>query len=147
MADDKESSYAKVVKSGLKLKGRPPLAKGVRIATRTPREVPAPNSSGHIDESKLLSDHGQMSPESQPAASEALSLDTAEVQLDEDVVKISRMKSMTTAEKTFLIAKAKRRKQWIDKRLSMTHRQRMAAFNAELGKLSEHFDIPKVGPG
>ena len=54
---------------------------------------------------------------------------------------------MTLAEKAFELAKQKRAKKRVDKAVSMTHRERMEAFNLHLGSLSEHMDIPKVGPG
>ena len=53
----------------------------------------------------------------------------------------------TTAQKTFKLAREKRSNQRINEAIQYTHRQRMDKLNAHLGSLSEHFDIPKVGPG
>lgn len=53
----------------------------------------------------------------------------------------------TTAQKTFKLARQKRSNQRINEAIQYTHRQRMDKLNAHLGSLSEHFDIPKVGPG
>lgn len=53
----------------------------------------------------------------------------------------------TAAEKSFRLAKQKRESQRIDSKLKLTHRQKMEMFNKHLASLSEHFDIPKVGPG
>uniref|UniRef100_A0A7S0FDA6 Protein FAM32A n=1 Tax=Pyrodinium bahamense TaxID=73915 RepID=A0A7S0FDA6_9DINO len=59
----------------------------------------------------------------------------------------SAKRGPTTAERAFQLAKDKRTKSRIDECIQYTHRQRMDRFNAHLGSLSEHFDIPKVGPG
>jgi len=53
----------------------------------------------------------------------------------------------TDAEKSFDIAQKKRVEARTLKAVEMTHRERMEKFNLQLGGLSEHFDIPKVGPG
>jgi len=31
--------------------------------------------------------------------------------------------------------------------MKLTHKERVEKFNTDLSKLSEHYDIPKVGPG
>eukprot|EP00920_Eleutheroschizon_duboscqi_P005155 GHVT01011899.1.p1 GENE.GHVT01011899.1~~GHVT01011899.1.p1 ORF type:complete len:231 (+),score=89.33 GHVT01011899.1:1380-2072(+) len=54
---------------------------------------------------------------------------------------------MTPAERAFQVAQVRRQKKKVDERLRLTHRQRMERFNEHLSSLSEHFDIPKVGPG
>jgi len=59
----------------------------------------------------------------------------------------SHKPARTPAEKSFLLAQAKRRDEKTVKSLTQTHRERMETFNQHLGSLSEHFDIPKVGPG
>mmetsp|Transcript_88113 Transcript_88113/g.174868 ORF Transcript_88113/g.174868 Transcript_88113/m.174868 type:complete len:128 (-) Transcript_88113:1-384(-) len=59
----------------------------------------------------------------------------------------SAKRGPTVAEKAFQLAKEKRSKMRIDECITYTHRQRMDRFNIHLGSLSEHFDIPKVGPG
>ncbi|EEA06668.1 uncharacterized protein CMU_013430 [Cryptosporidium muris RN66] len=54
---------------------------------------------------------------------------------------------LTAAEKTFLKIQKQRLQSKIVSRTSMTHRKRVAQFNAKLASLPEHFDMPKVGPG
>ncbi|KAL7068398.1 hypothetical protein ACR3K2_12530 [Cryptosporidium serpentis] len=54
---------------------------------------------------------------------------------------------LTAAEKTFLKIQKRRLQSKIISRTSMTHRERVAQFNAKLASLPEHFDMPKVGPG
>ena len=41
----------------------------------------------------------------------------------------------------------KRMLERIDNKMDTSHRERVQQFNANLSKLPEHFDIPKVGPG
>ncbi|QDZ23556.1 hypothetical protein HOP50_10g60950 [Chloropicon primus] len=53
----------------------------------------------------------------------------------------------TTAEKKFEQKLAKREEEEIAKAAKMTHRERVKEFNEKLANLSEHYDIPKVGPG
>jgi len=53
----------------------------------------------------------------------------------------------TAAERRFDEQMEKREAERIAKMTSKSHRQRVAEFNEHLGKLTEHMDIPKVGPG
>eukprot|EP00922_Rhytidocystis_sp_ex-Travisia-forbesii_P038007 GHVS01056589.1.p1 GENE.GHVS01056589.1~~GHVS01056589.1.p1 ORF type:complete len:147 (+),score=58.35 GHVS01056589.1:285-725(+) len=57
------------------------------------------------------------------------------------------LSSLTPAERSFRLAQQKRESKRVDSRLKLTHRERMERLNAHLASLSEHFDIPKVGPG
>eukprot|EP00922_Rhytidocystis_sp_ex-Travisia-forbesii_P038000 GHVS01056580.1.p1 GENE.GHVS01056580.1~~GHVS01056580.1.p1 ORF type:complete len:149 (-),score=46.37 GHVS01056580.1:255-701(-) len=57
------------------------------------------------------------------------------------------LSGLTPAERSFRLAQQKREHKRVDERLKLTHRQRMERLNAHLASLSEHFDIPKVGPG
>eukprot|EP00382_Lankesteria_abbotti_P004915 CAMPEP_0113846028 /NCGR_PEP_ID=MMETSP0372-20130328/1078_1 /TAXON_ID=340204 /ORGANISM="Lankesteria abbotti" /LENGTH=118 /DNA_ID=CAMNT_0000815123 /DNA_START=167 /DNA_END=523 /DNA_ORIENTATION=- /assembly_acc=CAM_ASM_000359 len=54
---------------------------------------------------------------------------------------------LTSSERSFQLVRRKREQERISKRIEMTHRQRMEKLNSHLATLSEHFDIPKVGPG
>jgi len=53
----------------------------------------------------------------------------------------------TEAEKKFEESQRRRREEKIRKLASMTHKDRVHEFNQKLEALSEHHDIPKVGPG
>ncbi len=55
--------------------------------------------------------------------------------------------TMTAAEAKFLEKRRKQEAVRIEKNASKSHREKVAEFNAALAKLSEHHDIPKVGPG
>ena len=53
----------------------------------------------------------------------------------------------TAAEKRFDERAAKQEAERVKKMASKSHRERVAQFNDYLSNLSEHHDIPKVGPG
>ncbi|CRH02758.1 conserved Plasmodium protein, unknown function [Plasmodium relictum] len=55
--------------------------------------------------------------------------------------------NLTEAEKAYKLVLKKREKQRIEKILQESYRERLQKFNDNLASLSEHFDIPKVGPG
>ena len=53
----------------------------------------------------------------------------------------------TASERAFEERQAKEELRTIAKSAGKTHREKVADFNASLAKLSEHHDIPRVGPG
>ena len=53
----------------------------------------------------------------------------------------------TTAEKRYDEQMQKTQEKLIHKMASKSHRDKVRDFNEYLSKLSEHHDIPKVGPG
>ncbi|KAJ7103345.1 hypothetical protein B0H15DRAFT_811904 [Mycena belliarum] len=53
----------------------------------------------------------------------------------------------TDAEKRFEEAQRRRLAERVAKLANKTHKDRVSEFNAHLESLSEHHDIPKVGPG
>ncbi|KAH9982841.1 hypothetical protein BGW80DRAFT_1265242 [Lactifluus volemus] len=53
----------------------------------------------------------------------------------------------TAAEKRFQEVQRKRLAEKVKKLAGKTHKDRVHEFNAKLEALSEHHDIPKVGPG
>ncbi len=53
----------------------------------------------------------------------------------------------TAAEKRYDEMQAKREREMATKMAAKSHRERVNEFNAYLQNLSEHHDIPKVGPG
>ncbi|SOV80767.1 conserved protein, unknown function [Plasmodium reichenowi] len=55
--------------------------------------------------------------------------------------------NMTESEKAYHLVLKKREKQRIESILKESYRDRLQKFNDNLASLSEHFDIPKVGPG
>lgn len=53
----------------------------------------------------------------------------------------------TPAEQKFEEIWRKRMDERVQKTAAKSHRERVAEFNKKLSELSEHNDIPKVGPG
>jgi protein FAM32A len=53
----------------------------------------------------------------------------------------------TAAEKRYDEKMAKRERERVAKAASKSHRERVNEFNTYLQNLSEHHDIPRVGPG
>jgi protein FAM32A len=53
----------------------------------------------------------------------------------------------TAAERRYDERMEKQQEKIVEKMASKSHRDKVADFNAYLSKLSEHHDIPKVGPG
>jgi protein FAM32A len=57
------------------------------------------------------------------------------------------VRAKTAAELKFEEAQRKRLESKAKEMASKSHKERVAEFNAYLEKLSEHHDMPKVGPG
>lgn len=53
----------------------------------------------------------------------------------------------TPAQLAFEAAQQKKQKEKLPTLAAKSHKEKVAEFNEYLGKLSEHHDIPKVGPG
>ncbi|KAI9307283.1 hypothetical protein BJ944DRAFT_262166 [Cunninghamella echinulata] len=53
----------------------------------------------------------------------------------------------TEAELKFEQIKLQRQMERVSKAAGKSHKERVAEFNNKLEQLSEHYDIPKVGPG
>lgn len=53
----------------------------------------------------------------------------------------------TPAQLAFEAARLKKQQEKLPLLASKSHKEKVAEFNEYLGKLSEHHDIPKVGPG
>jgi len=54
---------------------------------------------------------------------------------------------LTKAEQEFEEAQKRRAADLITKRIAKTHRQTIEEFNKKMANLSEHYDMPRVGPG
>lgn len=53
----------------------------------------------------------------------------------------------TPAQQAFEAAHQKKQQEKLPSLAAKSHKEKVAQFNDYLGKLSEHHDIPKVGPG
>eukprot|EP00437_Effrenium_voratum_P036624 CAMPEP_0181460844 /NCGR_PEP_ID=MMETSP1110-20121109/33558_1 /TAXON_ID=174948 /ORGANISM="Symbiodinium sp., Strain CCMP421" /LENGTH=122 /DNA_ID=CAMNT_0023585423 /DNA_START=39 /DNA_END=407 /DNA_ORIENTATION=+ len=115
--------YDTVIKSGLKLKGGDKSREVGVKATKKKKKT----------EEEALTEQLQANAD-------------AELQEQAELTK-GASQGPTLAQQTFKMAREKRSNQRINEAIQYTHRQRMDKLNAHLGSLSEHFDIPKVGPG
>ena len=59
----------------------------------------------------------------------------------------SYLESMTSAERRYMGQRQKLDMQKMAKTSNKSHRDRLSEFNQYLANMSEHYDIPKVGPG
>mmetsp|Transcript_18777 Transcript_18777/g.37962 ORF Transcript_18777/g.37962 Transcript_18777/m.37962 type:complete len:111 (-) Transcript_18777:139-471(-) len=80
-------------------------------------------------------------------AEEATSVIEKKQKQDDGKDSIKEPEGMTESEKNFLRAKARREALLIEKNIKKTHREKIKEFNEYLGSLTEHNDIPRVGPG
>jgi len=61
--------------------------------------------------------------------------------------KSSVHKYKTPSEISYDMVKKKRVMERIERKLESSHKEKIEKFNKGLSKLSDHFDIPRVGPG
>ena len=54
---------------------------------------------------------------------------------------------MTEAERKLLEIQRERRLKQVQQLARKSHKDKVSEFNSKLAKLSEHHDVPKVGPG
>ncbi|KAK9810241.1 hypothetical protein WJX72_007105 [[Myrmecia] bisecta] len=106
----------------LKLKGADPLKGGVKKKKKKKAESTETNAAGE-DEIKASIEGYKLAPPKEGTD------------------------MRTEAEKKYEAAMTKREAERIKKQASKTHRERVNEFNQYLTNLSEHHDIPKVGPG
>ena len=71
--------------------------------------------------------------------------ETTEVQVE--VLTGSTGKGKTEAELRFEEVERQKQEEILAKRAKKTHRERIADYNEQLKKLTEHNDLPRIGPG
>eukprot|EP01128_Nolandella_sp_AFSM9_P010199 TRINITY_DN7017_c0_g1_i1.p1 TRINITY_DN7017_c0_g1~~TRINITY_DN7017_c0_g1_i1.p1 ORF type:complete len:152 (+),score=54.07 TRINITY_DN7017_c0_g1_i1:82-537(+) len=54
---------------------------------------------------------------------------------------------MTPSQQKFALVQQQRKRRMIEKEVKMSHKEKLASLNKYLEGLTEHNDIPKVGPG
>mmetsp|Transcript_35294 Transcript_35294/g.82401 ORF Transcript_35294/g.82401 Transcript_35294/m.82401 type:complete len:126 (-) Transcript_35294:154-531(-) len=120
-AGGSSGDYGGVVRRGLKLKGSGPLKE---IGAKTKKRKSSTDEE--VEQLKALA-----------------------AQREEEEKQLAKAATLpkTDAEKGKQRMKERRINDSISEAIQFTHRQRMEHFNNHLGSLSEHFDIPKVGPG
>mmetsp|Transcript_135402 Transcript_135402/g.239522 ORF Transcript_135402/g.239522 Transcript_135402/m.239522 type:complete len:121 (+) Transcript_135402:135-497(+) len=117
------SAYSSVIKGGLKLKGKSTLTEvGVKTGGKKKK-------SQHQEEVEALK-----------------ALARQKEAEDAELTKAAN-REPTACEKATKLARETRKQARCDEAIQYTHRERMDRLNKHLCSLSEHFDIPKVGPG
>ncbi|RUS23843.1 hypothetical protein BC938DRAFT_474525 [Jimgerdemannia flammicorona] len=58
-----------------------------------------------------------------------------------------RVVTKTAAELKFEETRRKRQEEKVKKAATKSHKEKVAEFNQKLEEMTEHYDIPKVGPG
>eukprot|EP01054_Gregarina_sp_Poly1_P000870 Gregarina_sp_Poly_1__869@NODE_1207_length_4783_cov_48_825700_g827_i0_p5_GENE_NODE_1207_length_4783_cov_48_825700_g827_i0NODE_1207_length_4783_cov_48_825700_g827_i0_p5_ORF_typecomplete_len150_score31_19DUF1754/PF08555_10/7_8e06RhoGAPFF1/PF16512_5/0_14Holin_BhlA/PF10960_8/7_2e03Holin_BhlA/PF10960_8/0_069SpoIIIAH/PF12685_7/0_23TMEM247/PF15444_6/0_48_NODE_1207_length_4783_cov_48_825700_g827_i09051354 len=145
-----DDAYRHVVRKGLALKstGSLSIRRKRKKSPHGGRDNPEPSQFMSDDNEKALSENSAHGNESEDAPQpKSDSPEEKNEQEDAVVEKVLKLEGMTSAEKTFHLARLKRQRERVERRTALTHRERMARLNEHLSKLSEHFDIPKVGPG
>ncbi|KAK1444299.1 hypothetical protein BgAZ_102050 [Babesia gibsoni] len=120
-----DKTYDNVVKGGLKIKGKV-ISKNKKVAKA---DDSRPRDVIFLQEPKF--------------ETKAVPKDDLEAQIQQ----VISNPALTNSEKSFRIAQIKRHNKQIEELLKESHQERVEKFNKKLSKLSEHFDIPKVGPG
>ncbi|XP_071695468.1 uncharacterized protein [Rutidosis leptorrhynchoides] len=131
------SDYENVVTGKLKLKGKPLNVKeagGIKKKKKNKNKI------------KELS--GQIIQTIDNETSEGLgTMGEEETNDGESSRGASYVDSMTPAERRYMEQRQKIDMQKMAKTSNKSHRDRISDFNQYLANMSEHYDIPKVGPG
>ncbi len=141
-------SYSNVVGGKLQLKGKALDVKGGLKKKKRKREshqqqlmlLKAAGKEGNKDAEGAS--HGTLEEESGEGVAAA-----EEEEQERERQLVAREDHRTPAEKKYHEQKEKLELRRLAKVASKSHRQRVEEFNQYLANLSEHYDIPKVGPG
>jgi pyruvate formate-lyase activating enzyme-like uncharacterized protein len=88
-----------------------------------------------------------MTPSSAEDSASIMSSSTETLGMFKKFIEESRLSRMTPAERSFHMAQKRRQWERIQKMATKSHKEKVEVFNRYLDSLSEHFDIPRVGPG
>ncbi|EAL65469.1 DUF1754 family protein [Dictyostelium discoideum AX4] len=66
---------------------------------------------------------------------------------EEEISNIKVSKTLTDAEKKHKEKLSRKEQKRIDKLVNKSHKEKIEEYNKYLSSLSEHHDVPKVGPG
>ncbi|KAI9203999.1 putative C31G5.21 protein [Polychytrium aggregatum] len=119
------SDYGNFTGGGLKLKG----SSGIKKKKKDKKE--SKKRLEHVLKEDVHSDRDSTQDDSAPSS----------------VLQTLPPSRKTKAELKFEEAQMKRQSEKIEKIVSKSHKERVSEFNNYLSSLSEHHDIPKVGPG
>ncbi|OMO91115.1 hypothetical protein COLO4_18611 [Corchorus olitorius] len=129
------SEYDNVIGGRLRLKGKPLHVKADGISINKKKKHKHRHASHSQGENtRLLTDRIE-----EDNINETHENDGSEARSFEDY--------LTPAERKFLQQTHKLELQRLAKMATKSHRERIQEFNQYLANLTEHYDIPKVGPG
>jgi protein FAM32A len=136
------SDYTSAVGGGLKLKGAGIDKKKKKKKPRPTEDAAesAKASSTDVAKRQAANDDGAESPSRTPGRS--LSPDTAEQRLKE-----AGARKKTEAERRHDEMRRKRLEERLKREGVKTHKEKVEELNKYLSGLSEHHDMPKIGPG
>ncbi|KAJ3694755.1 hypothetical protein LUZ60_000132 [Juncus effusus] len=136
------SSYQNVVGGKLKLKGK---ALDVKSSGLKKKKKKQKHYSDNEEIGKSDLPEGGSSGLATDPASDLTELPESEKQ--EGGPGLTELTGMTAAEKRYIEQKERIDRLRLAKTADKSHRDRISDFNQYLANLSEHYDIPKVGPG
>lgn len=143
-------SYSAVLTGKLKLKG----VKDSKVDKKKKKAKPKPSSEGEdardfTDKSVMLSkleeEDAQITKESSQDLVDGTQMGTGDGLRDADEAVSDRTK--TEAERRFDEQRRKRLDERLKREGVKTHKQRVEELNRYLSGLSEHHDMPRIGPG
>ncbi|KAG0475125.1 hypothetical protein HPP92_014811 [Vanilla planifolia] len=133
------SAYENVVSGKLKLKGKALDVKSTGVKRKRKQKHHSDHVSktgGNEEQSEV---HSELSTEAAEEIVEAEKVEEGSARDCHD--------HLTAAEKRYLEQRGRIDMHLMAKTASKSHRDRIQDFNQYLANLSEHYDIPKVGPG
>ncbi|KAJ1280839.1 hypothetical protein BS78_04G262800 [Paspalum vaginatum] len=135
------SEYQNVVGGRLKLKGKALDVKegGVKKKKKKQQQREEPSDIGHNELQQGGSSELPYDPNTELIEADKVGDEEGDQRPDYD--------HLTPAERRYMEQKQKIDMQKLAKVANKSHRDRIQDFNQYLANLSEHYDIPKVGPG
>ncbi|XP_020522612.1 protein FAM32A isoform X2 [Amborella trichopoda] len=133
------SEYESVVKGKLKLKGK---ALDVKVGGLKKKKKKSKSSYESISQTTL----SELSSGTQELSSEPTH-EESEDKMESEVNPSLYDDHLTPAERRYIEQRANLDVNRLAKEADKSHRDRIQDFNQYLANLSEHYDIPKVGPG
>ncbi|KAK9155500.1 hypothetical protein Sjap_002980 [Stephania japonica] len=130
------SAYDNVVLGKLKLKGKALDVKEGGVKKKK-KKMKSYDSVSEVKETEIATGEEASSTVGEADESNKLSEENAATHDDH----------LTPAERRYIEQKEKIDAHMLAKTANKSHRDRIEAFNQYLANMSEHYDIPKVGPG
>ncbi|CAA7056707.1 unnamed protein product [Microthlaspi erraticum] len=142
------SAYDNVIGGKLKLKGKALDVKAGGVKKKKKQKK-------HEEQALKITEHDLVEGESAEALGKLIEGDDREEEEEADRGEKAREDSLaqpdddllTPAERRYIEQKQRLDVQKLAKEANKSHRNRIEDFNQYLANMSEHYDIPKVGPG